>query len=236
MAADPTAAQQVDRLGVMVMQDTSNRTEVEQAADDARRAIDGLSDPAHAATLAAQRSVYLGFFYRGEEYEREAERAFEQAAELAGEAVQSRPTSEGQRVLSDALQQLLALRGTLYRLLNWRAARDAALEAIALDDQNPAAYLSAVSYLTTAPPAGGGDKEQAQGYLDRAGVLLENAEPTPGTQNLRFLAAVWEGRLEASRGRGEASQRAFDRAAEIYPQNRWLGEMRKAATADLQNR
>lgn len=238
MAADETVAEQVDRFGMMVMRDTSSAKEIERAAADVSEAIEALGTSAgfpRTAVLSAQRSYYLGFFYRGAGRERDAERAFEQAAELAREAVESRPTSEGQRVLSDALQQLLELHGTLYQLLNWRTARDAALEAIALDEQNPAAYLTAVSYLTTAPAAGGGDKEQARRYLDRASALLASEDDTPSTKNQRFLAAVWSGLLEAGRGRAQASERAFDRAAAIYPQNRWLGEMRKAATADLRN-
>ncbi len=240
MASDTTAAEKVDRLGVMVMKDTSSVPEVEQAAAEALEAIEsdqkgGPHEPDLHGVLLAQRSFFLGFFFRRAGREREAERAFAEAADTARTALTDRPSSEGERVLSDALQQLLELRGTLYQLLNWRAARDAAIEAIALDQRNPAAYLSAVSYLATAPQSGGGDKEQARRYLDRANGLLDGKDDTPKTMNLRFLAAVWEGHLEASRGRAAEATRAFDRAAEVYPENRWLAEMRSGATADLRN-
>lgn len=240
MASDANAVELVDRLGMIVIRGTDGESAVEKAAAEALEAIEAGGDRASIeankrAILMAQRSFYLGFFQRGEGRERDAERLFERAAETAREAVRERPTSEGMRVLSDALQQLLELRGSLYQLLNFRAARDAAFEAIELDNENPAAYLAAVSYLATAPAAGGGDKEEAQRYLDRASALLADRDDTSSVMNLRFLVAVWQALLEASKGNTNASSRAFERAEEIYPENWWLAEMRAAVTDDLRN-
>jgi tetratricopeptide (TPR) repeat protein len=235
VANESAAESMVAELGVRVMANTLTTTELERADSAAVEAVYRLDDSQLQFLLNSQRLFYCGFFHLGRGNDRQAESCFEQAASAAARANKIEATSAGLRLRSDALQQLLEIRGTLYQMLNWRTARDAALEAVALDPGNPSAHLSAASYLTTAPALGGGDLDRARHHVSRASELVA-ALPPEDSQLLQFLVAVWEARLAAKAGDARGTDAALARATSIYPQNWWLADAREKTRADLRNR
>ncbi|MFW5689432.1 MAG: hypothetical protein ACOC1U_07665, partial [Spirochaetota bacterium] len=160
-----------------------------------------------------------GFAELGSGRTEQARALFRRSVSAAERSIDLEPSSEAYRVLADANNQLLDIGSVAYQMFNaWRP-RDAAIRAVGLDERNALAHASAASFFVSAPAIAGGDLARAEVHLARARELGADSE------YVRFLVAVWEGRLAARSGRDAEAREAFARAEEIYPGNWWLARI-----------
>ena len=204
----------------LVMTSTASRAEIRAASRAASSEISALNDEASrlvhdAERLFLQSIAQRGFAPQDRTSTRDAETLLEEASSLARRANRLRPTSEGYRVLADCMNQLLDLRGLAYKMFNLGAAKDTALRAVALNEKNPLAQLSAAAFLMNVPVAVGGDPDQAREHLKRA------REATDGSDFVNFLIAFWTLSYELEHGSAERAEENRRAAAAIFPQN-WL--------------
>ncbi|TVQ25823.1 MAG: hypothetical protein EA382_06425 [Spirochaetaceae bacterium] len=222
-------------LADVVMQNETDAAGVDRAAAAARAA----SGELHGARVmdASGRSVSLehanhtarladiafltGYFLLGRDDRARALPLFEESLAHARESIGHAETADGRRAESNALQQLLNLGSTGFKMLNAGAARRSALRATELAPQNTLAHLSAVAFLISAPAIGGGDVARGERHLASA------TEFTDGSEYERFLIAAWTAVLHARRGRIDAARSALADARSIYPKSWWLDEIER---------
>lgn len=192
---------------------------------------------AQRAFLTGQVHLLTGIHQAGLGEARTAISLFEQALELANEAIARRQRSEYFRLKAEALMQLLRLRGLAFRIGNAGAARSAADRAVELDPQNPRALIVAASYYGMTPALAGGDPPRALENLSTAISLaaeqmLRNST-APGQSRaatvVSFSAWMWRGIVLAEQGDGPGARRAYDQAAGIFANSEWL----RSARAEL---
>ena len=204
-----------------------SRAELERTVRGVDRAIAAEPDEAARTLLRAMRDFLVGFAVLGRGDTETAEELFERTIEQAREANALRESSEGYRVVADAENQLLDLRGTGYRLLSVGRARRAAESAVALDPGNPLARIAATAFHVNAPAIAGGDREAGLRHLEEARRLAGESE------YVRFLVFVWEGRVAVQDGRMAAAEKSFARAHAIYPENWWMRALAREAGVRL---
>ena len=226
---------EVGPLVDLVINDRPSIEELRSAAAEAAVSVSRVEDPADRLRLEAIVEFLVGFGELGMGLRNEAEGSFQHAARPAEKANRLRETSDGQRVLADALNQLLELRGTGYRILNAPRARAAAFRAVELDPANPFAHIAVAAFLASAPRVAGGDPQAALRHLQVAGSLTAD-------RLARFLIAVWRARVFAApaapAGGGGSPPaggvvEAVEQAHAIFPRNWWLAEVAAGLGVEL---
>ena len=197
------------------------REQVRAAAVSAERAIEALTDPASRSLHNAQRLFLLGFDSLGRGDGEQGRTYVEASVDAARAALEIEVSSEGYRVLANAYNQLLRIRGRAYQAVNFRAARAAADQAVLLDRRNPLAHIAAASYYLSAPAIAGGDLRRGLEHVEAAARLSEE------DRYVSFLVAIWAAHGAARTGAVESARRALSRAADIYPDNWWLADVRE---------
>ncbi len=217
-------------LSELVMNDRPSVEELRRSAAEAAGIGSRIEDPADRLRHVAMLEFLVGFGELGMGLRSEADASFQRAADFARRSNRVRETSEAARVLADALNQLLGLRGAGYRVLYASRARTAAHRAVELDPANPFAHLALAAFLASAPPVAGGDPQAAQHHLGTAASLTDD-------RLARFLIAIWNARIiaaTASAGGAPADQsdqsdealaEAIGKAYAIFPRNWWLAEV-----------
>ncbi|MFW5737848.1 MAG: hypothetical protein ACOCYX_02970 [Spirochaetota bacterium] len=215
----PPAPPELEAFARFVMAESPPSAEIARRVADLDSVISAYADPAAREVFVATRAHLAGFAERGNGRTAAADVWFVQAVESAERANALEPSSEGFRVLADAHNQLLDIRNTGYKMFNAWQARDNAVRACELDQSNPLAHLSAAAFFVSAPPIAGGDIQRGAEHLEHAKRLGADSE------YVRFLIAVWEGRLDAKLGRVRDAELALAQAYAIYPGNWWLMEI-----------
>jgi tetratricopeptide (TPR) repeat protein len=223
----PPTPVELDELARFVMRDSPSMARATERANAVIPVIDAQSDPAARELFGAMRLFLLGFAARGNGRIDRADAHFEESVRRAERANELRPSSEGFRVLADAHNQLLDIRGTAYKIFNAWKARENAVRAVELDERNPLAQLAAASYFVSAPPIAGGDLSRGERHIAAARINGTASE------YVRFLVAVWEGRLAAQRGDRPGAQASLARAHAIYPNSWWLAEIAASLEVEL---
>lgn len=214
-SADQPVPEELLQLTDLVMSGTTSGSSLRSAVVAAEQAIARRSPEDNELHLARLRFLE-GFASLGAGDITVADEFFERSADHARRSIRQSESSEGYRVLADALNQLLNIRSTGYRILNAGRARRAAEDAVELDATNPLAHIASAAYLTAAPAIGGGDVGRAWAHLQSARTQID------GSDYQEFLLLVWEGRNLAARGRTQAARESFAGARAIYPQSWWL--------------
>lgn len=228
-AAFSLAPEGLKDFAELVMSSTATRTQLELAAQSALDEIRTLPDEVSGLVYEAQ-LIYLnafselGFVRDGDGDQERAEELILRAIETAERANSIRETSEGFRVVADCRNQLLKLRGTAYRMTNFRAARQSADTAVQLDRRNPFAQLSAAGYYISAHPIAGGDTRRGLEHAEAAARRIEELSGEVA-RYVRFLTGIWVAQGLAAEGEREGAASALGRSREVYPENWWLAEV-----------
>lgn len=224
-AQDTDVPEELVQLALLVMSDVPSQAALDSARGRVRERIEAVDDETLRMLYRAMESFLAGFAQRGAGSVEAAERSFERAIELAERVNARAERSEAFRVMSEAYNQLLDIRGTGYRLVTAGRARAAAERAVALDETNPFAHLTAAAYFIGAPGIAGGDDRRGARHLEDAARLA------PDSEYVDFLVSVWRAHLASKAGDRAAAQRWIARAAGIYPGNWWLAAV--AAELDV---
>ena len=211
----------------------SSRAGLMVAAEGALDAVAALPDSVSRLVGEAQIRFILGWVEVGFGNQRIAEKAFERSMELARRSIGERETSEGYRVLADAYNQLLNLRGTAYKLFNHQAARKSAVRAVELDEENALAHNSLAGYLISAPPIAGGNTRLGVEHSLRAVEIsrgavetgLRDDELTGESRYVLFYSSIWLAKGLSDLGDETGAAAALATASGIYPNNWWLAEV-----------
>lgn len=206
---------ELDELATLVMRGDADRAAFDAALLAAERAAAALPGAADRLVNEARTAFLVGFAEIGYENPGAADAAYQWTVARALEANRLAPTSEGFRILADAQNQLLDLRGVAYKMLNVGAARRATERAVELDPTNALAHLAAAAFNLSAPAIVGGDSARGEHHLEEAEARAGDSEYAA------FVIAIWRARVEAGRGDRGAAIRWLDRAAAVYPAN-WL--------------
>ena len=204
----------------------SLRKVAEQAAEE----ISNVPTESERRVLEARRLFQLGIWAIGHGTTRQADQYFADSLEEAEQSLLLTESSEAHRAISDALQQLLGIRGFFFQVANAGRALESARRAVELDGLDAGARLSLVSFLSSAPRIVGGDPTEALVHLEEARAL------SPESDMLRFLLAIWTARLAAQSGDRELTERSLGEARAIYPKSWFLAETVSVTTRDLASR
>ncbi len=232
--ADPVPApSELVALADYVMRERPTREALLERAEAVAPTIEAVADPARRLLFEATRQFLIGFGELGNGATGRADARFERVIELAERANAVAATSEGYRVLADAYNQLLDIRSPTYKILNAGKARRAAVRAVELDPSNPLAHVSAAGFFVSAPAIAGGSLARGRYHLDEAAAYAKAAAYAEDSDHIRFLLAVWEGRLAAAEGRDADAWSCLARAHEIYPLNWWLERVAHEISVEL---
>lgn len=155
--------------------------------------------------------------------EREAKRTFEDAERMFAVSSSTLPWPENFALQSAVVGQLIGLGGPLAGMrLGGRASRllDSAL---VLGPDNPRVWmLKGVSELFR-PKLFGGSAEKAEASFQRALSLFAKDRPTPPAPWWGEAETLgWLGQAYLRLGRPQEAERAFERALQLEPGNRWV--------------
>lgn len=231
MAAANDQPAALTRLSHLVISGGSDAQAVLMASERAAAEIQGVADDEHRMLFESGRLFLLGMWSLSQEDSGEADGYFTRSLELAELSLSRSESSEAHRRVSNALQQLLELRGLLFQMTEFRRALDAARRAVQLDSESPEARMSLVSYLASAPSVAGGNRDEALRQLERAEELSAGMADAA---DLEFLMAVWRARLSARSGDRQSTASALAEARAIYPESWLLSQAEADIRQDLE--
>jgi tetratricopeptide (TPR) repeat protein len=189
----------------------------------AQRAEGALSGPS--LYLMLSRIEYMmGRAYQYEERKDEAAARYEKGIEWAEKSLETSPSAEAWRMLSENISQSCVVRPTSYALANGLKVEKYAKNALALDPRNAGAlYMIAARYVYAPSPF----NNYRRGIQMMEAIIRENEGIMQKDDRFNVYSAIGYAYLQ-QKNYGEAKP-WLEKSLTLYPTNEYVGSMLKSA-------
>ncbi len=216
MTIKPASFHEVDVAEELLVRNERGFSSLNSQLVDLRSRAAGIVHRMDRSYWLGRIEMLLGMQQTFVSHDRTAASHFLAARHYALDTLEQQEFSDAWRLLSDAMGQLLLIRGPVFQFLYGMKARDAALRALDLDFGNIRAHIAAAGWYLNAPSFAGGDTGHAVDILEQAG----------GTDNItkleQFLVCCLLAYAYYESDATDYSVEFYKRALNLYPKSAWL--------------